>query len=221
MASFFPSFLKLLCSAVSLPALTSASYPGGFGPRPPHWWYPGAPRPSPLRQPPRFLRFSPNLLRRDSPSSGDQFRHLRYGFSPIFHALADGWMSDMIRRSRAVTTTQSSEPPTLPTSAATAPASAATAPAQMDHLAVGHAGSPAPASSTSSVAQPVSARRRHRPASTTDTTSRDASGSQPEAGAGAVGTTELTGGESEDVSSDLPLFLHGALEWCRWCWKRR
>ncbi|CAL9006046.1 unnamed protein product [Prunus brigantina] len=41
--------------------------------------------------------------------------------------------------------------------------------------------SQAPASSTSSVAQPVSARRRHRPASTTDTTSTDgtvASGSQ-------------------------------------------
>ncbi|BBH01519.1 hypothetical protein Prudu_011806 [Prunus dulcis] len=61
----------------------------------------------------------------------------------------------------------------------TAPASAATAPALMDHLAVGPAGSQAPASSTSSVAQPVSARRRHRPASTTDTTSTDASGSQP------------------------------------------
>ncbi|KAI5318448.1 hypothetical protein L3X38_038156 [Prunus dulcis] len=49
----------------------------------------------------------------------------------------------------------------------------------MDHLAVGPAGSQAPASSASSVAQPVSTRRRHRPASTTDTTSKDASGSQP------------------------------------------
>ncbi|BBG95609.1 hypothetical protein Prudu_004201 [Prunus dulcis] len=49
----------------------------------------------------------------------------------------------------------------------------------MDHLAVGPAGSQAPASSASSVAQPVSTRRRHRPASTTDTTSTDASGSQP------------------------------------------
>ncbi|KAI5338234.1 hypothetical protein L3X38_017505 [Prunus dulcis] len=67
-----------------------------------------------------------------------------------------------------------------PTSAATAPASAATAPALMDHLAVDPAGSQAPASSASSVAQPVSAKRRHRPASTTDTTSTDASGSQPE-----------------------------------------
>ncbi|KAI5322898.1 hypothetical protein L3X38_031970 [Prunus dulcis] len=73
-------------------------------------------------------------------------------------------MSDLIRRRRAVTTTQSSEPPTQPTSAAIAPASAATAPALMDHLAVGPAGSQAPASSASSVAQPVSARRRHRPA---------------------------------------------------------
>ncbi|KAI5343226.1 hypothetical protein L3X38_011102 [Prunus dulcis] len=89
-------------------------------------------------------------------------------------------MSDLIRRRRAVTTTQSLEPPTQPTSTATAPASAATAPALMDHLAVGPAGSQAPASSASSVAQPVSARRRHRPASTTDTTSTDASGSQTE-----------------------------------------
>ncbi|BBH02203.1 hypothetical protein Prudu_012703 [Prunus dulcis] len=88
-------------------------------------------------------------------------------------------MSDLITRRRAVMTTQSSEPPTQPTSAATAPASPATAPALMDHLAVGPAGSQAPASSASSVAQPVSARRRHRPASTTDTTSTDASGSQP------------------------------------------
>ncbi|KAI5333551.1 hypothetical protein L3X38_023682 [Prunus dulcis] len=159
MASFFPSFPKLLCSAVSLPAVTSASYPG-------------APSPSPSSQSPRFLRFSPNLLRRDSSFSSDQFRHLRYGFCPIFHALADGWMSDLIRRRRAVTTTQSLEPPTLPTSAATAPS-------QMDHLAVGHAGSQALASSASSMAQPVSSRRRHRPANTTDTTSTDASGSQP------------------------------------------
>ncbi|CAL9000257.1 unnamed protein product, partial [Prunus brigantina] len=59
-----------------------------------------------------------------------------------------------------------SSPPTQP--------SAATAPAQMDHMLVGHCtGSPAPASSASFVAQPVSARRRHRPPSTTDTTSTD------------------------------------------------
>ncbi|BBN69787.1 hypothetical protein Prudu_1169S001800 [Prunus dulcis] len=70
----------------------------------------------------------------------------------------------------AVTTTQGSEPPTQLTAAATAPA-------LMDHLAVGPAGSQAPASSASSVAQPVCARRRHRPASTTDATST--SGSQP------------------------------------------
>ncbi|KAI5329270.1 hypothetical protein L3X38_028667 [Prunus dulcis] len=89
-------------------------------------------------------------------------------------------MSDLIRRRRAVTTTPISEPPTQQTSAATAPASAATAPALMDRLAFGPAGSQAPASSASSVAQPVSARRRHRPASATDTTSTDASGSQPD-----------------------------------------
>ncbi|KAI5313469.1 hypothetical protein L3X38_042645 [Prunus dulcis] len=80
-------------------------------------------------------------------------------------------MSYLIRRRRAVTTTQSSEPPAQPTSAATAPA-------LMDHLAVGPAGSQAPASSASSVAQPVSARLCHWPASTADTTSADASGSQ-------------------------------------------
>ncbi|KAI5350621.1 hypothetical protein L3X38_003512 [Prunus dulcis] len=98
-------------------------------------------------------------------------------------------MSDLIRRRRAVTTTQSSKPPAQPTSAATAPAlmdhlavgsAGSQAPALMDHLAVGPAGSQAPASSASSVAQPVSARRRHWPASTTDTTSTNASGSQPD-----------------------------------------
>ncbi|KAI5328418.1 hypothetical protein L3X38_027815 [Prunus dulcis] len=149
------SISEIFPAAVSLPAAAAASYLGGFGPPPPHCWCPGAPLPSPSSQPPQFLRFSPNRLCRDSPSSGNQFRHFMYGFCPIFHALADGWMSDLIRRRRAVTTTQSSEPPTQPTSAATGPA-------LMDHLAVGPAGSHAPASLASSVAQPVSARRRHR-----------------------------------------------------------
>ncbi|KAI5316410.1 hypothetical protein L3X38_036117 [Prunus dulcis] len=80
-------------------------------------------------------------------------------------------MSDLIRRRRAVTTRQSSEPPAQSTSAATEPA-------LMDHLAVGPVRSQAPASSASSVAQPISTRRRHWPASTTDTTSTDVSGSQ-------------------------------------------
>ncbi|BBG99236.1 hypothetical protein Prudu_008856 [Prunus dulcis] len=75
----------------------------------------------------------------------------------------------LIRRRRAVMTMQSSEPLAQPTSVTTAPA-------LMDHLAVGPTRSQAPASSASSVAQPVSARWRHRPASTTDTTSTDASG---------------------------------------------
>ncbi|CAL9025541.1 unnamed protein product [Prunus brigantina] len=44
----------------------------------------------------------------------------------------------------------------------------------MDHLPVAPEGSQAPTSSTSSVAQPVSASRCHRPASTTDTISTDA-----------------------------------------------
>ncbi|BBH09031.1 hypothetical protein Prudu_021425, partial [Prunus dulcis] len=61
-------------------------------------------------------------------------------------------------------------------------ASAATAPALMDHVLVGPGASQALASSASSVAQPASARRRHRPTDTIDTTSTDgtgASGSQP------------------------------------------
>ncbi|CAL9011611.1 unnamed protein product, partial [Prunus brigantina] len=77
-------------------------------------------------------------------------------------------MSDLIRHRRSVTTTPSSEPPAWSASAATAPALMVELPGV----------SQAPASSASSVAQPVSA----RPASTTDTTSTDgtvASGSQP------------------------------------------
>ncbi|CAL9016864.1 unnamed protein product [Prunus brigantina] len=84
-------------------------------------------------------------------------------------------MSDLIRRRRAATTASSSEPPAQP-------ASAATTPALMDQVPIGPLGSQAPASSALLVAQPVSARLRHWPASTTDTTSTDgtsASGSQP------------------------------------------
>ncbi|CAL8119802.1 unnamed protein product [Prunus armeniaca] len=64
-------------------------------------------------------------------------------------------MSDLIRRRRAVTTTPSSEPPAQPVSAATAPALM-----EQDHV----------------LASFVSARRRHRPATTTDTTSTDGTG---------------------------------------------
>ncbi|BBN68208.1 hypothetical protein Prudu_332S000100 [Prunus dulcis] len=56
--------------------------------------------------------------------------------------------------------------------------SAATAPALMDHLAVGPRGVQAPASSASSAAQ-LLAPGASSPASTTDTTSTDASVSQP------------------------------------------
>ncbi|KAI5334571.1 hypothetical protein L3X38_024704 [Prunus dulcis] len=77
-------------------------------------------------------------------------------------------MSDLIRRRRAVTTTQSSEPLAQLTSAVTAPA-------LMDHLAVGPTGSQVPTSLALSVAQPVRAMRRHQPASTTNTTSIDVS----------------------------------------------
>ncbi|KAI5325030.1 hypothetical protein L3X38_034103 [Prunus dulcis] len=84
-------------------------------------------------------------------------------------------MSDLIRRGRSMTTAPSSDPPAQS-------ASAATAPALLDHVVVGPGPSQAPASSASSVAQPASARRRHRPTDTIDTTSTDgtgASGSQP------------------------------------------
>ncbi|BBH06522.1 Ankyrin repeat family protein [Prunus dulcis] len=82
---------------------------------------------------------------------------------------------DLIRRGRSMTTAPSSDPPAQS-------ASAATAPALLDHVVVGPGASQAPASSASSVAQPASARRRHRPTDTIDTTSTDgtgASGSQP------------------------------------------
>ncbi|KAL6289094.1 hypothetical protein ACE6H2_006604 [Prunus campanulata] len=75
-------------------------------------------------------------------------------------------MSNLIRSCKAVTIAQSSPPPAQP--------AAATAPAQMDHLPVGPGVSHAPASSASSVTQPVSARRRHRPLNTTNTTSTSA-----------------------------------------------
>ncbi|KAI5353040.1 hypothetical protein L3X38_005932 [Prunus dulcis] len=79
-------------------------------------------------------------------------------------------MSDLIRRGRSMTTAPSSDPPTQS-------ASAATAPALLDHVVVGAGASQVPASSA-----PASARRRHRPTDTIDTTSTDgtgASGSQP------------------------------------------
>ncbi|CAL2228417.1 unnamed protein product [Prunus armeniaca] len=83
-------------------------------------------------------------------------------------------MSNLIRSRKSVSATQSSPPPAQP--------SAATAPVEMDHLPVHPRVSDAPTSSASSVAQLVSARRRQRLASTTDTISTDASGasgSQP------------------------------------------
>ncbi|CAL8992066.1 unnamed protein product [Prunus brigantina] len=76
-------------------------------------------------------------------------------------------MSNLITSRKAVSAAQSSPPPSQP--------SAATAPAEMDHLPVGPRVSDAPVSSASSVAQPLSARRRHRPPSTSDTISTDAS----------------------------------------------
>ncbi|BBG93622.1 hypothetical protein Prudu_001693 [Prunus dulcis] len=90
--------------------------------------------------------------------------------NPRSRILIKLYMSDLIRRRRAVTTTQSSEPPAQPTFAATAPA-------LMDHLAVGPAG---PRRLLHRLHQWRSLlARRHRPASTTNTTSTNASGSQP------------------------------------------
>ncbi|CAL9021842.1 unnamed protein product [Prunus brigantina] len=64
-------------------------------------------------------------------------------------------MSDLIRSRKAVTTASSLPPPET--------TSAATAPAQVHAMAVCPQVPHAPASSESFVAQPVSARRRHRP----------------------------------------------------------
>ncbi|CAL8114195.1 unnamed protein product [Prunus armeniaca] len=47
---------------------------------------------------------------------------------------------------------------------------------EQDHVLAGPGGSQAAASSSSSVVQPLSARQRHRPATTTDTTSTDCTG---------------------------------------------
>ncbi|CAL2238212.1 unnamed protein product [Prunus armeniaca] len=83
----------------------------------------------------------------------------------------------LFKRRRAVTTTPSSKPPAQPALAATTPALM-----EQDHVLAGPGGSQAPASSDSSVVQPVSTRRPYRPASTTDTTSTDgigASGAPP------------------------------------------
>ncbi|BBG92486.1 hypothetical protein Prudu_000240 [Prunus dulcis] len=104
-------------------------------------------------------------------------------------------MSDLIRRGRSMTTAPSSDPPAQS-------ASAATAPALLDHVVVGPGASQAPASSASSVAQPASARRRHRPTDTIDTTSTDgtgASGSQPEEHPRAVSSAE--DGEGHPVTN--------------------
>ncbi|KAI5311855.1 hypothetical protein L3X38_041028 [Prunus dulcis] len=91
--------------------------------------------------------------------------------SPVCHER----MSDLIRRGRSMTTAPSSDPPAQS-------ASAATTPALLDHVVVGPGASQAPVSSASSFTQPASARRRHWPTDTIDTTSNDgtgASGSQP------------------------------------------
>ncbi|KAI5353281.1 hypothetical protein L3X38_006174 [Prunus dulcis] len=162
MASFFPSF----CNTTAPPSLS---------PPPPL-----PPTPVELDRA-RDEGGTPELPRRHRRAS----RRVFFGFGRISSAVilpppaTNSATSDLITRRRAVTTTQGSQPPTQLTAAATAAASAATTPALMAHSAVGPAGSQAPASSASSVAQPVSARRRHRPASITDATSTDASGSQP------------------------------------------
>ncbi|KAI5312878.1 hypothetical protein L3X38_042052 [Prunus dulcis] len=96
-----------------------------------------------------------------------------------------------------MTTAPSSDPPAQS-------ASAATAPALMDYVVVGPGASRAPASSASSVEQPASARRRHRPTDTIDTTSTDgtgASGSQPEEHPRTVSSAEDGEGHPGDQQS--------------------
>ncbi|CAL9027333.1 unnamed protein product, partial [Prunus brigantina] len=95
---------------------------------------------------PLSLTKKPQILSAAVPLSRPELTMFR-----ILEACSILQMSNLIRSRKAVTTAQMSSPPTQP--------SAATAPAQMDHMLVGHCtGSPAPASSASSVAQPVSAR---------------------------------------------------------------
>ncbi|KAI5352881.1 hypothetical protein L3X38_005773 [Prunus dulcis] len=133
---------------------------------------PPSPQPPPRRhinRLPAVAASLPSLIRRLSSDSSP------IGFSLLRPPFPTPEMSDLIRRGRSMTTAPSSDPPAQS-------ASAATAPALLDHVVVGPGASQAPASSASSVAQPASARRRHRPTDTIDTTLTDgtgASGSQP------------------------------------------
>ncbi|KAL6269436.1 hypothetical protein ACE6H2_026347 [Prunus campanulata] len=77
-------------------------------------------------------------------------------------------MSNLIRRRQTVTSTHSLPPPIA--------TSAVTAPAQLNEIPVVPNVSHAPVSSESSVAQPVSARRRHRPPHLMDTASTSSAG---------------------------------------------
>ncbi|CAL2271139.1 unnamed protein product [Prunus armeniaca] len=97
-------------------------------------------------------------------------------------------MSNLIRSRKAVSAAHSSPPLSQP--------SVATAPAEMDHFPVGPRVSDAPTSSASSVAQPVSARRRHRPPSTSDTISTDAS-----AGSGSQSAKKNTRGPCRQLKT--------------------
>ncbi|KAI5334772.1 hypothetical protein L3X38_024905 [Prunus dulcis] len=128
-------------------------------------------------QPPPLVPWRPCRRRRHRSLDGNTAAPLPLLFSLRHSRLSFlcATMSDLIRRGRSMTTAPCSDPPAQS-------ASAATAPALMDHVVVGPGVSRAPASSASSVAQPASARRRHRPTDTIDTTSTDgtgASGSQP------------------------------------------
>ncbi|CAL9018838.1 unnamed protein product [Prunus brigantina] len=123
---------------------------------------------NPLTSQPLLRTLSPltshPLLRTLSPLTSHP---LLRTLSPLTLSLQTLSMSNLITSRKAVSAAQSSPPPSQP--------SAATAPAEMDHLPVGPRVSDAPVSSASSVAQPLSARRRHRPPSTSDTISTDAS----------------------------------------------
>ncbi|KAI5343635.1 hypothetical protein L3X38_011511 [Prunus dulcis] len=183
-ASFFPSS-GFPPSSPSLSAVTSAlSLRSYLTPLPAVTSASSLPSPPPCRR--VFLDFSRFF-------AGD-FSLLR----PLFPTPE---MSDLIRRGRSMTTAPSSDPPALS-------ASAATAPALLDHVVVGPGPSQAPASSVSSVAQPASARRRHRPTDTIETTSTDGTGaseSQP---------VELHSSLAHDIGHVVR--THCPMQWKSW-----
>ncbi|KAI5322518.1 hypothetical protein L3X38_031590 [Prunus dulcis] len=142
----------------------------------PHFWFSSSAIPS-LSAAASALSLRSYLSHLPAVTSASSLPSRIFGFSRFFAAnfsllrppFPMPEMSDLIRRGRSMTTAPSSDPPAQS-------ASATTAPTLLDHVVVGPGVSQAPASSASSVAQPASARRRHRPTDTIDTTSTDGTG---------------------------------------------